>query len=327
MLDYFSNIVLLGEIEMDCSSCNGITKKFGKDRNGLQRYRCLRCNKTFLEPHERPLGEMRLPVEKALSVLQHLVEGCSVRTTERITGVEKRTILSLLALIGDRCEKLMLERIKDLTVSEVQCDEIWGYVGMKEKTKTRQGNTVDGIGDAWAFIAMERHTKLILAWHLGRRTFDDTLTFTDKLAYATQGNFQVTTDGFSPYKDAVTFSLGKQKVDFAQLVKLYANNPDKETRYSPAVCTGSKKTPILGSPDMEKVSTSHIERQNLTVRMSMRRMTRLTNAFSKKWLNLKYAYGLQFAFYNFCRIHSSLRVTPAMQAGITDHVWDLRELL
>lgn len=311
---------------MNCPTCSSTTKKFGKDRNGLQRHRCLSCGKTFLEPHERPLGEMRLPVEKALSVLQHLVEGCSVRTTERITGVEKRTILSLLALVGDRCEKLMLERIKDLTVSEVQCDEIWGYVGMKEKTKTRQGKDGDGIGDAWAFIAMERHTKLILAWHVGHRNFDDTLTFTDKLAYATQGNFQVTTDGFSPYRDAVAYSLGKQKVDFAQLVKLYANNPDKEARYSPAVCTGAKKIAVLGNPDIDKVSTSHIERQNLTIRMSMRRMTRLTNAFSKKWLNLKYAYALQFAYYNFCRVHSSLRITPAMQSGLTDHIWDLHEL-
>lgn len=312
---------------MNCQTCNGATKKFGKDRNGLQRYRCLSCNKTFLEPHERPLGEMRLPIEKALSVLQHLVEGCSVRTTERITGVEKRTILSLLAVVGDRCERLMLERIHGLTVSDVQCDEIWGYVGMKEKTKTRQGNTVDGIGDAWAFIAMERHTKLILAWHLGRRTAEDTEAFTEKLAYATKGNFQVTTDGFSAYRDAVVYSLGAQKVDFAQLVKIYATNPENEKRYSPAECTGAKKVSIFGNPDMEKVSTSHIERQNLTVRMAMRRMTRLTNAFSKKWLNLKYAYALQFAFYNFCRVHSSLRVTPAMEAKITDHVWHLDELI
>jgi len=311
---------------MDCTACGGATKKFGKDRNGLQRYRCLSCNKTLLEPHERPLGEMRLPLDKALSVLHHLVEGCSVRTTGRITGVEKRTILSLLAVVGDRCEKMMLERIKGLTINDVQCDEIWGYVGMKEKTKTRQGKNGDDVGDAWAFIAMERHTKLILAWHLGRRTVEDTLVFTDKLAEATRGNFQVTTDGFSPYRDAIVYSLGTHKVDFAQLVKIYAANPEKETRYSPAVCTGAKKTPIFGNPDPEKVSTSHIERQNLTVRMSMRRMTRLTNAFSKKWMNLKYAYALQFAYYNFCRVHSSLRVTPAMEAGLTDHVWKLSEL-
>ncbi|MGH7962977.1 MAG: IS1/IS1595 family N-terminal zinc-binding domain-containing protein [Candidatus Binatia bacterium] len=311
---------------MNCQACNGETKKFGKDRNGLQRYRCLSCGKTVLEPHERPLGEMRLPVEKALSVLQHLVEGCSVRTTERITGVEKRTILSLLAVVGHRCEKLRLERIKNLVVKDVQCDEIWGYVGKKEKTKTRQKDTRDGIGDAWAFIAMERHTKLILAWHLGRRTMEDTEEFTQKLAYATQGNFQVTTDGFVAYRDAVVSSLRVQKVDFAQLVKIYAANPEKETRYSPAVCTGAKKIVVFGNPDMDKVSTSHVERQNLTVRMSMRRMTRLTNAFSKKWINLKYAYALQFTYYNFCRIHSSLRVTPAMESKITDHVWDLREL-
>lgn len=312
---------------MNCSTCGGITKKFGKDRNGLQRYRCLSCNKTFLEPHERPLGEMRLPLEKALSVLQHLVEGCSVRTTERITGVEKRTILSLLALVGERCEKMMLERIKGLTVNDVQCDEIWGYGKMKEKTKTRKGNINDEHGDAWAFIAMERHTKLILAWHLGRRTSEDTSAFTEKLAHATQGNFQITTDGFSAYRDAVVSNLGDHKIDFAQLVKVYTANPEKETRYSPATWTSSRKIPVCGTPNIDNVSTSHIERQNLTVRMSMRRMTRLTNAFSKKWLNLKYAYALQFAFYNFCRVHSSLRVTPAMESGITDHVWSLSELI
>lgn len=220
----------------------------------------------------------------------------------------------------------MVERIKGLSVTDVQCDEVWGYVSKKEKTKTRQKDTRDGIGDAWAFIAMERHTKLILAWHLGRRTVEDTEEFTDKLAHATQGNFQVTTDGFSAYRDAIVSSLRVQKIDFAQLVKIYATPREKETRYSPAVCTGAKKVAIFGNPDMEKVSTSHVERQNLTVRMSMRRMTRLTNAFSKKWMNLRYAYALQFAFYNFCRVHSSLRVTPAMEAKLTDHVWSLRAL-
>jgi hypothetical protein len=162
---------------------------------------------------------------------------------------------------------------------------------------------------------------------LGRRTGEGALIFTDKLAYAMRGNFQVTTDGFSPYRDAIVASLGTHKIGFAQLVKLHTTSPEKEIRYSPAVCTGAKKTPIFGNPDMEKVSTSHVERQNLTVRMSMRRMTCLTNAFSKKWLNLKYAYALQFAFYNFCRVHQALRVTPAMEASLTNHIWNISELL
>lgn len=313
---------------MNCQVCNAPSKKFGKDRNGIQRFRCLTCKRTFLDAHDKPLGEMRLSMDKALSVIQHLVEGCSIRTTERITGVEKRTILNLLEVVGERCEKLMEDRIKGLVVEEVQADEIWGFVGMKQKTKNYQGREDDDtLGDAYCFIAIERHTKVILAWHLGQRNRPDTVAFTEKIAYATKGSFLMSTDGFAPYKDAVVYSLGGQYVDFAQIVKVYAAPREGHQRYSPAECVDCIKTPIHGNPDMSKVGTSHIERQNLTVRMSMRRMTRLTNAFSKKWVNLKHSYALHFAYYNFCKVHSSLRVTPAMEAGITDHIWTLQELL
>jgi hypothetical protein len=174
---------------------------------------------------------------------------------------------------------------------------------------------------------MERYTKLILAWHLGQRNMDDTIAFTEKLRWATEGNFQINTDGFASYKDAVVYSLGAQLVDFAQITKIYKSNSEKETRYSPATCVGCAKVAVFGNPDLDRASTSHVERGNLTVRMSMRRMTRLTNAFSRKWDNLKWAYALQFAYYNFCRIHQTLRMTPAMKAGITDHIWELQELL
>jgi len=312
---------------MKCQACNSDTKKFGKDRKGHQRYRCLSCKKTFVEAYEKPLGEMRLPFQKALSIIKLLVEGCSIRSAERITGVEKRTILSLLLLVGERCENLMTERIHGLQVENVQCDELWGYVGMKEKTKTRKGETSNRIGDAWCFTAIERRTKLILAWHLGRRSADHTIDFTEKLRHATKGSFQVNADGFSAYQDAISYSLGAQHVDFAVIIKQYAHNPESETRYSPSECTGCMKVAVYGHPDLKAASTSHIERQNLTVRMGMRRMTRLTNAFSKKWKNLKAAYALHFAYYNFCRVHQSLRVTPAMEAGITDHIWTLTELV
>ena len=283
--------------------------------------------KTFLEPHERPLGEMRLPLEKAVAVIQQLVEGSSIRSTERITGVEKRTVLSLLELVGQRCEKLMRDRIHGLEVKEVACDEIWGYVGMKAKAKTKKAIQDNQIGDAWCFIALERYTKLILAWHLGRRNVVDTVAFTDKIAWATEGTFQINTDGFTPYRDAIANSLGARYIDFAQIIKIYKSNPDKETRYSPGAYVGCEKTLMLGHPDMKRASTSHVERQNLTVRMTMRRMTRLTNAFSKKWANLKWAYALQFAYYNFCRQHQTLRITPAMAAGITDHIWEIKEII
>jgi len=221
----------------------------------------------------------------------------------------------------------MEERIHGLRVKEVQCDEMWGYVGMKEKTKARKGRDETTIGYAYTFVAIERHSKLVLAWHLGRRTERDTVAFTEKLAAATEGSFQVTTDGFSPYKDAIVLTLAAQGVDFAQLVKVYASNPESETRYSPADCIGCKKTPVFGDPDRAKISTSHVERQNLTMRMQMRRLTRLTNAFSKKWEKLYAMLALYFTWYNFVRVHQTLRVTPAMEAGLTDHFWTITELL
>ena len=312
---------------MNCPTCNQPAKRFGKHRNGLQRYRCTSCKKTFTEDHERPLGDMILAEEKAMSVLQHLVEGCSVRATSRITGVHPKTILNLLSLAGERCDRLMEERIHGLRVKDVQCDELWGYVGMKEKTKNKKGRDETTVGDAYTFVAIERHSKLVLAWHLGRRTERDTVAFTEKLATATEGSFQITTDGFAPYKDAVVLSLGAQGVNFAQLVKLYAANPENETRYSPAEWVGCKAVPIFGDPDRDKICTSHVERQNLTMRMQMRRLTRLTNAFSKKWEKLYAMLALYFAWYNFVRIHQTLRVTPAMEAGITDHVWTIEEML
>ncbi|MCK9362154.1 MAG: IS1 family transposase [Syntrophales bacterium] len=268
-----------------------------------------------------------MPVEKAVSVIQHLVEGCSIQSTERITGVEKRTILSLLELVGPRCENLMQDRTKALTIKECSCDEIWGYVGMKSRTKKAKAPTDNEKGDAWCFIAMERHNKLILAWHLGHRNVVDTVAFTEKLGHATRGGFQINTDGFSAYKDAVVYSLGAQFVDFAQVIKVYGKSQENETRYSPAAYVGCDKGAVFGNPDLKKASTSHIERQNLTVRMGMRRMTRLTNGFSKKWVNLKWSYALQFAYYNFCRVHKTLRVTPAMEAKIADHIWTIQELI
>lgn len=198
---------------------------------------------------------------------------------------------------------------------------------MKQKTKRQKGIEDDQLGDSWVFTGIERHSKLILAWHLGKRTEADTIAFTEKLAYATEGNFQVTTDGFKPYQHAIFMSLGAQHVDFTQLVKVYAAKPENETRYSRAECIGANKVVIYGNPDMDMVSTSHVERHNLSTRMSSRRYTRLTNAFSKKWEKHHGALALWFAYYNFCRVHRSLRVTPAMEAGIAGHVWTLKELL
>jgi transposase-like protein/IS1 family transposase len=308
---------------MVCHNCNSRCKKFGRHRNGLQRFRCKQCRKTFTEDHATPLGGMYTRLDDAAKVIELLVEGCSVSTVERFSGIHHTTILSLLVLVGDKCERLLEDRIHNLPVSDVECDEIWGFVGCKEK------NNVSGSplrGDAYCFVAIERNTKLVLTWHLGRRSSRDTFAFTEKINEATQGRFQITTDGFKPYIDAVHTSLGT-RVDFAQLIKVYSSPRDGEHRYSPAEVVDAVPVPQWGEPELNRICTSHIERQNLSIRMGMRRMTRLTNAFSKKWENLKAAYALWFAFYNFCRVHKTLRVTPAMQAGITDHAWTITELL
>jgi IS1 family transposase len=174
---------------------------------------------------------------------------------------------------------------------------------------------------------MERNTKLVLAWHLGKRTVKSTDTFIGKLAYATsEDRFQLTTDGFQPYVNTVKMLL-RDRVDFAQLIKVYGVSRDGEQRYSPAEVVDSVPVEIMGRPVADRICTSHIERQNLSIRMGMRRMTRLTNGFSKKWENLEFAYALWFAYYNFCRVHKTLRVTPAMEAGITDHIWTIAELI
>ncbi|MGB9408617.1 MAG: IS1 family transposase [Terracidiphilus sp.] len=257
--------------------------------------------------------------------LRLLLEGNSIRSTERITELDRNTIMSLLIKAGDRCQTLLTQRIVNVPVKDVEVDEIWGFVGKKEGHKSEEDGAE--LGDAYCFIGMERSTKLVLAWHLGKRTVKSTDDFIGKLAYATSENrFQLTSDGFSPYVNSVKMLL-RDRVDFAQLIKVYGVSRDGEQRYSPAEVVDSVPVEIMGRPVRSMICTSHIERQNLSVRMGMRRMTRLTNGFSKKWENLEAAYALWFGYYNFCRVHSSLRVTPAMEAGITDHIWTIAELI
>jgi IS1 family transposase/transposase-like protein len=307
---------------MTCHNCRIKCAKFGRDRKGNQRFRCCQCYKTYSD-HEPDLEGTYLPTAKISTLMRLLVEGCSVRSIERITGVHRDTVLRLLVLVGDRCERLMEGRIDGISVNDVQCDEIWGFIGCKEKRKTEPDPRR---GDAYCFVAIERNSKLVITWHLGRRTSRDTLAFMEKLHEATRGNFQVTTDGFDPYFDAVHTCLGT-RVDYAQLIKIYGSANDDDHRYSPPQVLEAIAKPLWGDPDPAKICTSHVERQNLTMRMQIRRLTRLTNAFSRKWENLKAALSLHFGWYNFCRTHQTLRVTPAMEAGITDHVWELEELL
>ncbi len=312
---------------MDCPSCHLPGKRFGRHRNGLQRFRCKPCRKTYTEEHKRPLGSMTVPTEKAVLALQLLIEGTSIRSAERITGLHRDTIMRLLVLAGERCEKVMGRIIRNVPVKDVQCDEIWGYIGKKEGHKTTEESEMDAtIGDAYTFVAIERNTKLVLNFALGRRDQATTNAFIEGLRDATSPQqFQISTDGFVPYISAIDWTLS-DRVDYGMLVKSYADTGASEKRYSPAECTGCKRKEVIGNPDPKRISTSHVERQNLTMRMQIRRLTRLTNAFSKKWENLWAALCLHFGYYNFCRVHQTLRVTPAMESGLTDHVWTIKEL-
>jgi IS1 family transposase len=260
-----------------------------------------------------------------------LLEGVSVRSIERLTGVHRDTILSLMVTTGCHCQRFLEAEIRQAPVNDVQADEIWAFVGCKERVRERS-NYAEWFGDAYCFTALERDTKLVISWHLGKRTPDDTLLFAEKLYAATSGRFQLTTDGFTPYRRAIPLVFG-HRLDFAQLVKVYAAPADDDHRYSPAVVVDARPIVRTGQPDEDRICTSHVERSNLTIRMTIRRLTRLTNAFSKKWENHEAALALFFAFYNFCRVHTTLteqtghKCTPAIAAGLTDHPWAIEELL
>lgn len=241
--------------------------------------------------------------------------------------MEKRTVINLMLKAGEHCQRLLESNIRDVEVKDVQCDEIWTFVKVKEgHLRLRHDSRV--MGDAYTFIGIERHSKLILAWHLGKRTRVATEDFISKLRTATADcQFQISTDGWQPYINAIDDSLS-DRVDYGQVVKVYGKQEDgREARYSPGEVTEVVKTPIIGQPDMKRACTSHIERQNGSLRQWCKRLTRLTYAFSKKWSNLESMLALHFAYYNFVRIHGSLRVTPAMAAGVTDRTWTLEDLI
>jgi transposase-like protein/IS1 family transposase len=313
---------------MICPACQIECRRFGKHRNGLQRFQCVQCRKTYTEAHEKPLADMTVPMDKAVLALKLLVEGASIRSVERITELHRDTICRLLVLAGEKAEKIIAKHVRNLHVKDVECDEIWGYVGKKEGHKKADEADTDGLGDAYCFVAVERNTKLVLNFSLGKRNQKTTDVFIEGLrdALEPRHRFQITTDGFRPYVSAISTTLG-HRVDFAQLIKVYRAPSEGEARYSPATVESVEVVPVIGTPDASRICTSIVERQNLTVRMQVRRMTRLTNAFSKKFENHWAALCLHFAYYNFCRIHKSLRVTPAMESGIADHVWTLQDLL
>lgn len=269
----------------------------------------------------------KLSVDKKVAVIAALVEGCSVRATARLTGVSKPTILKILAEVGAACSDYMADTLQNIPARRIQVDEIWSFCYAKQKNVKPEHFVAGGYaGDVWTFVGIDADTKLVLAWFVGLRDAASATEFLQMLSSRLANRVQLTTDGHKMYLNAVVDAFGSD-IDYAMLVKMYGNDSEAEKRYSPAVCTGCEKKAVIGAPDRRHISTSYVERQNLTMRMNIRRFTRLTNAFSKKLENHIHSVALFYMHYNFCRIHQTLRVTPAMEAGISSHVWSIAEIV
>src|SRR6266700_8416712 len=267
----------------------------------------------------------QLTTEDRVRVVAALVEGNSIRSTSRMTGVARNTVTKLLVDLGQVCMKYHDAHVRDVRVRRLQCDEIWAYVGAKSKNVSAAKKEI-GWGDVWTWVGIDADTKLVVSYLVGGRGADWAMDFMKDAANRIRGRVQITTDGHKSYLEAVEDAFGMD-VDYAQLHKIYGASLENETRYSPAVCIGCDMKVVSGNPDPKHVSTSYVERQNLNMRMGMRRFTRLTNAFSKKIENHAYAVAVHFMYMNYVRIHQTLRVTPAMEAGLSDHAWDLSELV
>ncbi len=267
-----------------------------------------------------------LPIEKRAQVLQLLVEGMSMRAISRVTGCSINTVTKLLIDAGTACATYQDAAIRNVKAKRIQCDEIWGFCHSKQKNVAPENDGVLGYGDVWTWIALDADSKLAVNWLVGLRTVEYAEAFIGDLASRLAERIQLTTDGHGVYVNAIEKAFGG-KVDYAMLVKVYEGMGGMDQRrYSPSRFVKADKRRINGSPDVNEVSTSYVERQNLTLRMQNRRFTRLTNAFSKKINNLEHSVALHFMYYNFARIHKSLRVTPAMEAGLSDHVWGIEEI-
>ena len=264
--------------------------------------------------------------EKKIAVITALVEGCSIRSTSRMTGVAKGTILRLLEEVGAACQRYHDRVVRGVSSGRVQVDEIWSFCYAKQKNVTLKIAERQIAGDVWTFTAIDADTKLVLSWLVGRRDAEFAAEFLRDVAGRLSSRIQLTTDGHRMYLDAVSEAFGND-IDFAQLVKVYGNSSEAQKRYSPAQILGTTQAAIIGEPDPTYVSTSYVERQNLNMRMQMRRFTRLTNAFSKKIENHMHSVALLHMHHNFVRVHQALRVTPAMAAGLTSHVWSIEEIV
>jgi IS1 family transposase len=268
----------------------------------------------------------KLSTAERVQIIRCLVEGNSINSTCRITGRSKHTVLNLLVDIGEACQKYHDANVRGLACKRLQVDEVWNFCHAKDKNLPEGLRGKFGYGSIWTWTAVDADTKMIVSYLVGGRGSDYAKEFMFDIADRVVTKFQLTSDGHKAYPQAVEHVFGGD-IDYAQLIKVYGADRAGEARYSPPVCLAAEKHEISGEPEWDHISTSHAERQNLTMRMSMRRFTRLTNGFSKKFGNLCHAVALNFMYYNFCRIHKTLRVTPAMEAGLANHVWELEELV
>jgi IS1 family transposase len=269
----------------------------------------------------------KLDAKARATILHLLCEGQSIRAITRITGASKNTVAKLLADAGRACYAHHNATVRDVAAKRIQCDEIWSFTAAKQKNVKAMKAPVDGAGDTWTWTAIDADSKLIISYLVGGRDAGYASEFMDDVASRLTRRVQLTTDGHGPYLQAVEGAFGID-VDYAMLVKIYGASPESaKGRYSPAECIGATKETIVGRPAQDHISTSYVERQNLTMRMHMRRFTRLTNAFSKKVENHAYAVALHFTYYNFVRIHKTLRMTPAMAAGVADKLWEIGDIV
>jgi len=270
----------------------------------------------------------KLPIKTRVQILNMLCEGSSMRSISRIADVSINTVSKMLVDAGKACSAFHDDNVRGVTASRIQCDEIWSFTYAKQKNVASAKAAPEEAGDTWTWTALDADSKLIVSWLVGGRDSEYAMAFMDDLRGRLANRVQLTTDGHRAYLEAVEGAFGGD-VDYAQLIKLYGEGPERgpERKYSPSVCKGARKSRVEGNPDMAHVSTSHVERQNLTMRMHMRRFTRLTNGFSKKLENHMHMVALYTVWYNYCRIHKTLKVTPAMEAGLTDRVWSLEDIV
>jgi len=268
----------------------------------------------------------RLSLEKRTQIISLLCEGNSLRATTRIVGVSINTVTKLLVEVGTACRDYHYEHVRNLKSKRVECDEIWSFCYSKQANVPSDMKGKSGVGDVWTWTALDSDSKLIISWLVGERDARYANLFMQDVADRLTNRVQLTTDGLKAYLEAVDQAFGSD-VDYAQLVKIYGDAPEGEKRYSPAKCNGTRKECVMGEPTYKNVSTSYVERANLTMRMCMRRFTRLTNAFSKKIENHEFAIALHFMYYNFVRIHKTLRITPAQAAGLTTKLWEIEDLV